>query len=52
MTLNILYRWVTIRGELLAALFTTSLAAYLVYGTAYDSARTGFVLTAAGMLLR
>ena len=41
-------RWISVRAEALAALFSAALAAYLVYGKAYDAARTGFSMTAAG----
>ena len=45
-------RWISVRAEALAALFSAALAAYLVYGKAYDAARTGFSMTAAGASVR
>ncbi|KAJ3557435.1 hypothetical protein NM688_g1474 [Phlebia brevispora] len=39
--------WVSIRAETLAAAFSAALAAYLVYGSVYDSSRIGFSLTMA-----
>lgn len=41
-------RWISCRAETLAAAFSTSLAAYLVYGQKFDSSRIGFSLTMAG----
>ncbi|KAJ3557434.1 hypothetical protein NM688_g1473 [Phlebia brevispora] len=42
-----LNRWIGIRGSLLAAAFSTGLAAWLTYGERYDASRTGFALTMA-----
>ena len=44
-------RWISCRAEVLAAAFSTALAAYLVYGKAYDASRTGFSLEMAGEFL-
>ncbi|EKM58631.1 uncharacterized protein PHACADRAFT_90147 [Phanerochaete carnosa HHB-10118-sp] len=42
-----LNRWISIRGEMLAGLFSASLATYMVYGPSRDASDTGFSLTMA-----
>lgn len=40
-------RWLGMRGSILAAAFSTSLAVYVVYWQEYDASLTGFLLTMA-----
>lgn len=42
-----LNRWVSIRIDVLGALFTSTLAAYLVYGSSTNAENTGFTLNMA-----
>ncbi|ORY22510.1 hypothetical protein BCR39DRAFT_551500 [Naematelia encephala] len=50
-----LNRWVTVRVDMLGGLFAASLAAFLVYGPAFDASTSGFALNQAvsfsGMIL-
>lgn len=43
------HRWINIRIQMLGALFSASLAAYLVYGNNVRAANTGFSLNMAGL---
>ena len=44
-----LNRWISTRSETLAALFTSALAMYLIYGSQRDASETGFSLSLAGV---
>lgn len=49
-SLILIYRWVCIRMDILGALFSSGLAAYLIYGNRQErSSDTGFSLNMAGM---
>ncbi|KAH9912641.1 uncharacterized protein B0H18DRAFT_889646 [Fomitopsis serialis] len=54
-TLHNFNRWICIRIDALGALFSTGLAAYLVYGSTFNASNTGFSLNMAvgfsGMIL-
>lgn len=43
------FRWICIRIDAAGAIFSTGLAAYLVYGSSFDASNTGFSLNMAGM---
>ncbi|CCM00579.1 uncharacterized protein FIBRA_02614 [Fibroporia radiculosa] len=45
--LHALNQWIAIRIDTLGALFTTSLASYLVYGRTFNASNTGFSLNVA-----
>ena len=45
-----IFRWVCVRIEVLAGLFSSGLAAYLVYWGGVSASNTGFALTMAGEL--
>lgn len=42
-------RWICIRIDASGAIFSTGLAAYLVYGSSFNASNTGFSLNMAGM---
>jgi hypothetical protein len=44
---NTLNRWISVRMDLLGAIFTSSLAAYLLHNRALSAANTGFSLAMA-----
>lgn len=43
-----IFRWICIRIDASGAIFSTGLAAYLVYGSSFDASNTGFSLNMAG----
>lgn len=45
---EIVFRWICIRIDASGAIFSTGLAAYLVYGSSFDASNTGFSLNMAG----
>ncbi|PPR04710.1 hypothetical protein CVT24_011832 [Panaeolus cyanescens] len=46
-----LNRWVSVRIDLLGALFTTGLATYLIYGPSIGASDTGFILSVASSFM-
>lgn len=52
MLIYTIYRWISIRIDALSAMFSASLAFYLVYGSAaYNPSSIGFILTMASKLV-
>ena len=45
---KIVFRWICIRIDASGAIFSTGLAAYLVYGSSFNASNTGFSLNMAG----